>query len=1521
MQKLQLCAVDASGGVPTVQKCQLCAFSASMVCILCIYGDENLCTVQHQCHSKLSPLVHFRVSSYRTVEEWCNLETHLNKKGRKITKISGDGLCFLNAVVISLCFDYGVTKDIDDMKDELMICLGDTAYRYEHLYEDKAQMMRQAVEFFMNRDYNQDVVDHIAHVTAEAYDIIIIIYKETQGFIEVIRTEPPEKVMRDPDVHLNKVHLVFHAHPTNPLYNHYNSATKKGSLYEAKLFPKGKNLKKKKRYKQRPVSPFEPDENGEEKKSKKSPDTNILIKNIGTVNRVLKKKEYAAKEKEYRENEETQVQRESRQMEEAQAQQESRQMEEAQAEEARQIAEAEAEQEKWEMEEAQREEERREAQAQKEAEKQARDKAELDAEREARDREEAEAIEKLWSMSGSDFGIPSPEISLVPSPPPQQQSKLDATASKDVHQKKRHVVPPLVKFTKAAVEEQKAKENAWSMRLSAFDLSSPEISRAESPVPLRPPPEESMSMEVDIENYTPDKTPEKSAELSSQQMSPVHKSPEKAAELRPQDDDEQGNQISSTFQAIDDISFPEGFYEQNEENKEAPQSRHSQTPSPLFADESFTSKQPIQDLQVSSTEETKEMIIAQNKQWGKFFPEVAFADMVAEKVEEIPQDIDGKVLFVMECTAATWKILSSDQRHFVMHTSKKECLEGTRKTGVCRGNFECLNDSCPKYIDSRHRNTTNFSKIGSFPTCKICGHSVQLMPCGARKAVEFDRVKKECTVWHIGRHVCSLKPTNPKTKALMKGRIKEAIESGNTLPAVQFARSEVEKKVRAGDFEGARADARLFSDQHLATRIQREVETEVRTSQGGDVPLNAHSFDAVGVQKEKTDKSDKFWIYEVNNSKLRHGTSDYVFKTSKVMAQVAINMDASGDHYLSKEVAFFDAAHKRVKDYKAFALWVYHPKLRRLMRIANMEMEGETTQDIAKFFTLLNEVLQQVKGEAKYKFNPSAFLCDEAGANKAAVIQVYGEAFQHRVFGCQWHFMHNATLKAKVIHDPDTREKFLRTCKKLCIVETVDKYRHYRAILDDISEREKVKDWVQWWDARRSHMFTPFRDPEAPRSNLSESGNFAWQKKKGLYLVDAANDDVATIIQQEEWLKMVDEGEGVFHIGRGKTQKDRKLESRKAQMKRADVVEEIITSRQARELHLDQLLAPSYFEPKDKSRHRPPEKAAFDIEGTVVKRGKKRKSKKFKQPDISWTTESDSEVPPQKSPDEKKESSKSRPKKRPREESEEGDEEQEEAEAVKRTTRPAKKISKRKESDKRRMHDSTLEEQEEVVARKRKKPSTVEVQRKKKKAVFTVEEARQQIISSTSEEEREKEKGRTCLAKGRPQRVKTATWKKKAEESSVPMKLQLVKDKITEAEDVLGYMVRADEMAPPRPTEHSEIPNRPQVMQFPNKLIKKCQGCRVPLQPNTIPPRNMCIRMQGWTGFKNPSGDWVKTKGNLYFHYKMCCLKNYQSNIELEDLEVTREQYTRFTLEHLEELKRAKLLPYLVAHIKRTTKF
>ena len=174
----------------------------------------------------------------------------------------------------------------------------------------------------------------------------------------------------------------------------------------------------------------------------------------------------------------------------------------------------------------------------------------------------------------------------------------------------------------------------------------------------------------------------------------------------------------------------------------------------------------------------------------------------------------------------------------------------------------------------------------------------------------------------------------------------------------------------------------------------------------------------------------------------------YIFKTCRYALENAAKMDENRlttrgkPSILCREKAFFDGMHSRCKGYKTLTLWMHHPGMRKMQRLATMDCKRESTDMIALFFEIFNEALAEVVGEKRYKFNPSMICVDEAGANIQGLRKNFGEEFMKKVVTCQFHFKQCARQQLKNIDEND-KATFMHLVNKICLAQTVAEYKKF----------------------------------------------------------------------------------------------------------------------------------------------------------------------------------------------------------------------------------------------------------------------------------------------------------------------------------------------------------------------------------------------------------------------------------------------------------------------------------------------
>lgn len=583
------------------------------------------------------------------------------------------------------------------------------------------------------------------------------------------------------------------------------------------------------------------------------------------------------------------------------------------------------------------------------------------------------------------------------------------------------------------------------------------------------------------------------------------------------------------------------------------------------------------------------------------FPMAAFRDVEPEWVDYLPTDINGKHIYKMKSTAKSWHGAASDRRHFQMNTSRRKNLRGTRKVGICAGNIFCPNERCTfKSTNGGTINEAHYQNIDGSKACFSCGMFMAGTICGARKLTEWDESTKVLTVYHIGTHTCRLKID---TKRHLK-EIRNAVRKYKHVGPVEAKRLEVGEATNRGDIEEARRRARNLNWKRF--RIEKGLQYREQNPE-------RQSFDAVAAYKENTDKSDKYLIYMINERN-RNGDPDLVFKCSLEMAKILLDMDQDGpENALQLEECYFDGAHKRCFGFKTLGLFVYHPGMRRLLRIASMEVRSETTENVHWFWKILNKVLSEVNGKPT-QFNPKAIMVDEAQANYTGVEQVFGWDFRReKVISCQQHYKSNVNLVARQI-SYTYQHAFKDICFRMCNCATVAEYNTLKSDLDKyVAMFPNIRHWVDWWDARKYHVFPAFRRFGYSRVTLAESGHAMSRRTNQLWLLDAARDDTNSMVIQVEDLKAFLE-QTSSSSGTGPNLIARATDDRREQLRVAREYGREFLDREAmlqcREAEAEMMA--TAFQPSVSGRHRPTKRKGLDgttVTGAGKKKGKPRRKK------------------------------------------------------------------------------------------------------------------------------------------------------------------------------------------------------------------------------------------------------------------------------------------------------------------------
>lgn len=582
---------------------------------------------------------------------------------------------------------------------------------------------------------------------------------------------------------------------------------------------------------------------------------------------------------------------------------------------------------------------------------------------------------------------------------------------------------------------------------------------------------------------------------------------------------------------------------------------------------------------------------------GKGFNMRQFRHIEPEVVDKIPFDIDGDKVYKIDCSEDPDNYFQKyrDGRYFSLNTGSRKGFRGKRKIGQCRGNFQCINDNCPVVKGTGKPNAHQFITRGQEKFCFSCELICIRQDCKAMKVTEFESATKILTVYHSGKHSCKVQVDIRKND----DSIKEALqEYNNKVGSRELGRMKIVKELQrqqeTGEFDMGKCQelAETFTDVRRIDQLRQQVTTVQKAEK--------QSLAAVGTVKSGTDTLDDYLIYRINDH-LYNPEESYVMKSSRRSCEVMVHMDKDGPpHPLQQEVCYFDGMHSRTEGWLTLTLWVYYPPMRKLLRLATMEVKGENTKNIYLFWKHLNKMLQKFTGNSSYMFNPRGWMTDENGAMENGILDEFGEDKRFQCYTCQYHFRKCLQLLIKRIPEdlPDVRHEIeVLGLKLLTASTTVDyneaatKFKKYGSLVPCITS------WINWWTARRYHIFPIFRGYDLTCVNMAEIGQSGMKRNKKVSLGEAAEQDVAYSMQQDAEYMQFNEGIG-RSSGKGPTVAQEAAIEKRKQMRRA---EEFVD--QFKERYWDMInVEPDEdnFRSSRKAKHKVPARRTFGIQGTTV---------------------------------------------------------------------------------------------------------------------------------------------------------------------------------------------------------------------------------------------------------------------------------------------------------------------------------
>ena len=170
---------------------------------------------------------------------------------------------------------------------------------------------------------------------------------------------------------------------------------------------------------------------------------------------------------------------------------------------------------------------------------------------------------------------------------------------------------------------------------------------------------------------------------------------------------------------------------------------------------------------------------------------------------------------------------------------------------------------------------------------------------------------------------------------------------------------------------------------------------------------------------------------------------------------------------------------------------------------------------------------------------------------------------------------------------PSYREEFWKCVCEVCITPTEARYNELMGMLYGLAEfYPEIKNILDFYDARKYHLFPAFRRFGYSGVTLAESGWTKIKRSGQLWLLDAARDDISTMIVQCSDIKKYTEQEQDVIGDRAPYQAQKAAESRAQQIDIAKKFAEEFENESAFDQHLKEFRAPKVFIPGPKAKHK-----------------------------------------------------------------------------------------------------------------------------------------------------------------------------------------------------------------------------------------------------------------------------------------------------------------------------------------------
>ena len=258
---------------------------------------------------------------------------------------------------------------------------------------------------------------------------------------------------------------------------------------------------------------------------------------------------------------------------------------------------------------------------------------------------------------------------------------------------------------------------------------------------------------------------------------------------------------------------------------------------------------------------------------------------------------------------------------------------------------------------------------------------------------------------------------------------------------------------------------------------------------------------------------------------------------------------------MSKEYAFIDGTKSTCAGYTELTLSVYHPLVRRTIKLCSMLCSSENAQNVKTLVSCMDDIVMTVSGS---RFDPIGFVSDEGGAIQKGLVDFYGNEVKARLKACDFHFYQDRNRYARFCTSSAAKHRFKLLTERWKSAVTPAHYKKgleelYQFIQEKPEKRGPIKGFLKFWDSKKVRFASCYKPLfNAPGASKGETVNALAVNAgcKSLALVDAVLQDVASsILLKKEYERQQHE---LPTVGRGPTAAELNAREEQSQAARAE---------------------------------------------------------------------------------------------------------------------------------------------------------------------------------------------------------------------------------------------------------------------------------------------------------------------------------------------------------------------------------